>query len=96
MKEKAKGNLRRNHVHCAGYDSLVAEVIAIALLDYKRKRLGEESASAAKQKREYAKLVADNERTNLNWFLFGGGMDFLVDLAKLNINPDCIREALKK
>lgn len=89
-------NLRRNHTHRPGYASLAAEVITIAYLDFKRGRLSEESVSAAKGNREYANLVASNEKKQLLWFLFGGGMDLLIDIADLDINPKCIKERLLK
>lgn len=91
-----KENLRRNHTHIPGYASLAAEVITIAYLDFKRGRLSEESISAAKDNREYANLVASNEKKQLLWFLFGGGMDLLVDIADLDINPKCVKERLLK
>ena len=42
--------------HTLGFESLVAEVITIAILDYKHKRLGEKANSARKDGREYAEL----------------------------------------
>ena len=88
--------LKRNHTHKPGYASLAAEVITIAYLDFKRGRLSEESVSAAKDNREYANFVASKEKQQLLWFLFGGGMDLLIELADLNVNPDRIRQELKK
>jgi len=91
-----KENLKRNHAHNPGYASLAAEVITVAYLDFKRGRLSEESISAAKDNREYADLVASNEKKQLLWFLFGGGMDLLIDIADLDINPKCVKERLLK
>ena len=91
-----KENLTRNHTHKPGYASLAAEVITVAYLDFKRGRLSEESVSAAKDNREYANFVASKEKQQLLWFLFGGGMDLLIDVADLDVNPQCIKERLLK
>lgn len=91
---------KRNHyadsTHHAGFESLVAEVITIAILDYKHKRLGEKANSARKDGREYAELLAEQERSDLRWFIFGGPMDELIALAGLQVDGDAIRRTIER
>lgn len=96
MINASKGNLTGNHRHVAGFASLAAEVVTIALLDYRRKRIGEETKTAARDGREYAGDLAKKERDQLRWFIFEGPMDSMLDLANINVNPDCLREELKR
>lgn len=91
-----KENLKKNHTHKPGYESLAAEVITVAYLDFKRGRRSEEAVSAIKDKRVYAGELATNEERQLIGFLFGGGMDLLIEVTNLNVNPQCIRELLLK
>lgn len=92
----SKENLKRNHTHKPGFESLAAEVITVAYLDFKRGRRSQEAVSAIKDKREYAVQLATNQDQQLIGFLFGGGMDLLIEATNLNVNPQCIREHLLK
>lgn len=91
-----KGNLTANHRHLPGMRSLAAEVITIALLDYQRKRAPEEAKGAIRDGRVYASSIIMNDRDQLRGFIFGGGMDLLIDLADLRLNGDCIRKEVEK
>tara|TARA_R110000824_G_scaffold211342_2_gene397339 strand:- start:249 stop:527 length:279 start_codon:yes stop_codon:yes gene_type:complete len=91
-----KGNLGRDHRHVAGFASLAAEIVTIALLDYRRKRIGEETKTATRDGRDYANDLAKKESAQLRWFIFGGAMDSMLDLANLDINPDCIRKEIEE
>ena len=90
-----KGNLTGNHRHAPGFRSLVAEVITIAVLDFQRKRIREETKTAMRDGREYANTLASKEQKALFQFIFHGPMDAMIDLAYLNINADCIKDKLK-
>ena len=90
-----KGNLTGNHRHAPGFRSLVAEVITIAVLDFQRKRISEETKTAMRDGREYANSLASKEQQALCQFIFHGPMELMIDLAYLNVNAECIKDKLK-
>tara|TARA_R110000824_G_scaffold60355_2_gene161425 strand:- start:1279 stop:1566 length:288 start_codon:yes stop_codon:yes gene_type:complete len=91
-----KGNLKRDHRHLSGYSSLVSEIVTIALLDYKRKRVSEETTTAIRDRRAYSSDLIKKDRAHLRWFIFSGPMDLLLDLADLNVSPDRIRKEIER
>tara|TARA_R110000824_G_C14762943_1_gene630019 strand:- start:245 stop:532 length:288 start_codon:yes stop_codon:yes gene_type:complete len=91
-----KGNLKRDHRHLSGYSSLASEIITIALLDFRRKRVSEETTSAIRDRRACSSDLIKKDRAHLRWFIFSGPMDFLLDLANLNVSGDRIREEIER
>ena len=81
--------------HEAGCASLVAEVIRVAILDYKQKRITDEAKTAKRDGRKYAGDMMKRDHDNLRQFIFGGAMDVMIDLAGLRVNPEAIRESLE-
>jgi hypothetical protein len=93
---ETKGNLKKNHRHPSGYSSLVSEIVTIAVLDYRRKRISEETTSAIRDRRSCSSNLIKKDRDQLRWFIFNGPMDLLLDLANLKISPDRIRKEIER